>query len=340
MRKIIIPHRSKHHAINSGYAKLLDYISDVEVLSLESGIPYRFAKAISDLHAQEAGLYDSNSFLKDWNLYRMLRKNNEKYTVVHYLNAERDVRHTVKRNAGNTAIKACATFHKPPDTLQNRISKKTYLKSLDGAIAVGVNQVGFIKEWLGLDKVTYIPHGVETEFFIPADNMANNPRFLFVGQHLRDFNYLNKAIPILASKIADLQFDCIVHPDYAGKIHHHKAVNIHSNLDDLQLRSFYQKATLLFLPLLNSTACNSLLEALSCGLPIITTDVGGNREYLAKTRNFLAKAEEKDAMIETAVEWSKNEELLQKISKQNRKASKQYSWSNIADRIEEFYNTL
>jgi glycosyltransferase involved in cell wall biosynthesis len=67
----------------------------------------------------------------------------------------------------------------------------------------------------------------------------------------------------------------------------------HRNISDESLLGLYRSADLLLLPLIESTANNAMLEATSCGLPIVTTDVGGVRDYTSS--NFCDYAERGNA---------------------------------------------
>ena len=53
----------------------------------------------------------------------------------------------------------------------------------------------------------------------------------------------------------------------------------HQNVSDEKLRDFYQKSYLLLMPMESCSANNSLVEALACGLPVVTTAIGGIEDY-------------------------------------------------------------
>lgn len=339
MNIFLIHHRSPHHANNSGYGRLMDY-TDAKVIYGNTKFPFRIAKILAGFHSQSMGNYNVGSVLKAIELYQLLKKHKGQKNIVHFLNGERDVRHLgfFKRNFPNT--KFCATFHKPSEVLNQTIPNPKALQKLDAAIAVGTNQVDFLKNWLQLENVAYIPHGIDTEFFGPNTSVKENNSLLFVGQHLRDFDTFNKTVPKLAAAIANLQIRVVIHPAYSSKIEPHSCVDILSDVNDEQLRTLYQQATLLYLPMLDSTACNSLLEAMACGLPIITTNVGGNANYLKNTSNILVESGNVDGFINETIALLQDELRLTNMGISSREKAIEMDWVNLLKDVNQFYQKM
>lgn len=339
MKKIIINHRSQHHSGYSGYSRLIDYLGDV--ISVPSDgykgiVPYRIAKWIASNLNQKKGEYNSDSIDKELELYRLLKQEKDN-KIVHYLNAERNIRFLVNSKQFFTDTTFLGTFHKPSEVLKQKITDNAYVKKLDGAIAVGVNQVDFLKNWLNTDKVSYIPHGVDTQFFKPDFTKREESTLLFVGQHLRDFEALNYCIPRIAEKIKDLKVNVVLHKSYKKFVEPHSSVAIFSNVEDTDLRDFYQRATALFLPMKNSTACNSILEAMAVGVPIISSDVGGNYGYIDRERAILVSRGKNDFLIDATIDLLNNEDKIMNMSNMSLEASKKLEWGKVAKQVNEFY---
>jgi len=303
-------------------------------------MPYRLAKLIGNIVKQNSGLYDTASVLKDVELYRTLKKRKKQHKVVHYLNAERDIRYVVNNTRLFENTFFCGTFHKPKAILASTISDNNYLQKLNGAIAVGVNQVDFLKNWLDIENVKYIPHGVDTTFFTQDITKRKTNNLLFVGQHLRDFDALNYCVPRLAEKIKNLEVNVVLRKDFFKKINKHSSIKLHSNIDDNKLKAFYQEASALFLPMINSTACNSILEALASGTPIITTNVGGNEAYLKGTNNILVPMNDLDYLIEATITILNDESRMVAMSNSSRLKAQEFEWQKIAKEVSGFYDLL
>lgn len=339
MKKIIVQHKSPHHSGYSGYAQLINYLGDVEVVSGTSFVPQRLAKFIKNSTPQGFGLYESSSVHKNVQLLQKQLFSNEKM-LVHYLNGERDIRQAI--NWSTNRVKSVATFHKPEAVLRKTITNTKYLQKLDGAIAVGSNQVNFLKEWLQNDNVVYIPHGVATTFFTPDFSKRKENSILFVGQHLRDFEALNYAIPRLIEKIPNIEINIVLKKEFQRKIESKKSnVKVFSGVNDNLLREMYQSASLLFLPLRDVTACNSILEAMACGLPIITTDLEGNRGYgLNDTNSGLISKDNNSDLIDTVISVLKDESLIKQYSNNLVINAQQFEWQKITKQVQDFYDFL
>lgn len=319
MHKLFVHHRSPHHSAYSGYAKVLDDMEGEVIDGKESVLPYKVSKYIAGRRSNKAGNYDSSSINKEVGLYKALQKTANAPCLVHYLNAERDIRYNLKFKKNYPHTKFVATFHKPPSVLQERITNTKYLKKLDGVICVGKNQVEFIKNWLGIEQVVYIPHGVDTEFFSPDTAVEQEHAILFVGQNSRDFDLLNWAIPKFEAFDKSLKIKVVGIPSALHKVNDAANVLKLTGVGDEDLKRLYQTSKVLFLPLKDGTACNSILEAMACGLPVVTNSVGGNEAYLEGThacfendRNVLFK--EVISLLENKVKREMQSRLLREKS--------------------------
>lgn len=338
MHKIFIRHRSKHHSSYSGYAKLLEYV-DAEIIDgHQTKLPFKLAKWFSDQIPTTSGNYDSQSAKKEVELFNTLKANSNKKSIVHYLNGERDVRYNLRFKKKFSNTKFVATFHKPPNVLKDKITNLKYLKKLDAAVCVGANQVDFIKNWLKLDNVEYIPHGVDINYFKPDANLEKEHCILFVGQHLRDFETLNWVIPKFLKYDKNLKVKVVGTTFALKKVNTAENVVKLSDVDDSQLRHLYQSSKLLFLPLKGGTACNSILEAMACGLPIVTNKIGGNEAYLQETNSCFENNPE--TLLSETINLIEDEAKQNANSLLLRKRALEYDWTIIADKINKFHVKL
>lgn len=197
------------------------------------------------------------------------------------------------KRGGNKCI---ATFHYPPALLARRINVGC-LGALDGVIIVGENQRQWFEQFVPADRIHYCPHHVQTDYFQPA-SQAGMPedvdRLICVGKLLRDYDLLERVVRRLQiTRTSKVCLDIVAPRGIEGHpIASLPNVRLLSGISDNDLRTLYQSASVGVLPLQDATANNALLEMMSCGLPVVVSDVGGIGEYIKDSGAVCLPADE------------------------------------------------
>lgn len=87
--------------------------------------------------------------------------------------------------------------------------------------------------------------------------------------------------------------------------------------------------------------CLPVLEAMTCGAAVITTNNGGNMDFVEENKNALLI--EKDNVNDIAEKIKiliNNPELRKKISNNGIETSRLFNWEKIIDKIEEYYKEV
>jgi glycosyltransferase involved in cell wall biosynthesis len=139
--------------------------------------------------------------------------------------------------------------------------------------------------WIPADRISLITHGVDTSFFRPDETARSaTPRLLFVGKWLRDFDTAGRVLVETIARWPHFDADIVVARKWAsgsvlGELASHPRIRWHDSVDDRTLRDLYQAAWILFMPLLDTSANNALVEALACGTVPVVNRVGGVVDY-------------------------------------------------------------
>lgn len=106
------------------------------------------------------------------------------------------------------------------------------------------------------------------------------------------------------------------------------------------IKEYYKKASIYLMSSRFEGLPMTLIEAQSFGLPIISYDIKtGPREIITNGKNgYLIENDNQDLFIEKVLELIKNEEKLQKFSKEAYRSSKKYILENIIDKWREILN--
>jgi glycosyltransferase involved in cell wall biosynthesis len=237
-----------------------------------------------------------------------------------------------------------ASFHLPSCQVMDRFERyqKHLLTRLDAAIVVSRCQLQDFQRWLGPDKVVYVPHGIDTRRFHPGDRIErrNQIRLVMVGDNLRDWDAWRKIIDHCAVHKLSVQIDVVVKrcrwPMFAG----YTNIRLHASLPEGELIQLYQQADALVVPVVDSTANNSVLESLACGTPVVSNSVGGIPDYVDDSSGWLFRKGDVAGMIGLIEQLCNTPEIARRRRDAARRKSLEFSWDRIAEQLFTVYETI
>jgi len=114
-------------------------------------------------------------------------------------------------------------------------------------------------------------------------------------------------------------------------------VNFVGNVEHRQIVKYLQEADIFILPSQNEGMSNSLLEAIACGLPIITTDTGGAKELVKNNGMIIRKMSV--SSIESALKrYLDNQKLITDQGRESRKIAEEIGWPTVAKKYIDIYH--
>jgi glycosyltransferase involved in cell wall biosynthesis len=114
----------------------------------------------------------------------------------------------------------------------------------------------------------------------------------------------------------------------------------HRNVDDASLLRLYQQADVLVLPLTDTTANNSLLEGMACGLPIVSTRLPAAEAYVGDAAALLIEGNDPDALADAIGSLRADSTLRLRMAAAARSRAEQLSWPRIAPQLADLYVEL
>ncbi|AFY30874.1 glycosyltransferase family 4 protein [Calothrix sp. PCC 7507] len=291
-------------------------------------------------------LYNSASALAELKAIWQIRFH--RIQQLHVLYVEDGFRIIAKQKS-KIRTRIIGTVHQPPGWWRSIHGYPQELSTLDELIVLSSNSVEYFDKYLP-GRVHFIPHGVDTSFFSPISSdfpsrQSNNLNCIFVGQWLRDFDTLIKVIERVIEKNPTIHFNLVIpiyrrHLPEFQLISRHSQVRWYTNLSDQDLRDLYRQSDLLFLPLIDCTANNAILEAMACGLPIVSNAVGGAVDYTQPTFANLLPSGDIVGMSEAILSLADDlEECRRRGTKSRIFVEENFSWQKVAEQVSKLYDS-
>jgi len=258
---------------------------------------------------------------------------------------------TVKKDIANMPVRS---FHFLIVKILSRQlfkSERNLVSNADILTTVSQSCAEDLRKYHAIEKeISVIGNGVDCAFFTPLQQkQVSQPYVLYAGRL--------ETRKGLVTLVASAQYVCQKHRNLkfvlVGKGTIERMLkNMVSKLkldqnfcfaghvaDRNQLRQYYQNATINVLPSYYEGLPTSLLEAMSCAIPSVATDVEGNSEVITDGETgLLVPPRDPRLLAEAILKLLDDEQLRTKIGANARKhVLENYDWPLVVDRVERVY---
>jgi hypothetical protein len=180
--------------------------------------------------------------------------------------------------------KVVCTLHQPFDYFNNKFWI-SWLKRIDCIILVGNADFLSFQRITEKSNVFFVPHGIDTDYYVRNNQSKRKNEILMVGNWLRDFSFAKDVFSELLKRDEKLVINVVTNESnfvffksFASRL------NLYTSISDDELKSLYESCKVLFLPLVMYTANNAILEASSMDCPILVASDHPNYSYLPKEK--------------------------------------------------------
>ncbi len=327
------------HALRSGYGLLREYVPGAKIITAPRSDPDSKFLRLCARAARRFSFsrwYLGGSAQLEWKAAQELRAGFD--GPIHSLWADHDLGYLdLLLHPKN---KLCGTFHNCSDTLPKTIRFPSRLKKFAAIILMSNTQRPFfLQSGVGPANLHTILHGVDTHYYTPRPPKDDSFSVLSVGGYRRNFPLLAQVCDSMKRRDG-IRFVVVAPSAFRSLFANLPNVEFHSGISDAKLLSLYQSSSCLLHVAENATANNAVLEAMACGLPIISERLGGIPEYVTPQSSILVDAGNGNAIAASVERLFSSHSLQSEMRDASRKRAEELDWSKVAAKTEEVYRTL
>ena len=240
-----------------------------------------------------------------------------------------------------------ASFHDGREVLEGCGVTGPILRSLSAVVLLGRCQTDYFTPHVARSRIHVIPHGVDTDFFLPpaaTDTAPPGPSddrlVLTVGGHTRDHATLGQAVASIVDQNPGVRFVAVSANlgNKGSKLAGERIEHV-TGISDEQLRTLYQQAAVSVFAFQYAVANNAVLESLACGTPVVATDIGAVGDYLSPDAGRLVPPGDAAALAAAVLEILE-EPSPDRISAAARTNAERFDLPVVCDQLRRLYRHL
>jgi glycosyltransferase involved in cell wall biosynthesis len=201
------------------------------------------------------------------------------------------------------------------------------------------------------ESVKIMWNGVDERLFFPVSSKGKTEYVLYTGvlRARKGLFDLLKCATIVNEKVPSIKFIICGTGPLLGKLKEQvfrkgleRQIIFTGRVQRKKLVQLYQEATIHVVPSLYEGLPTVLLEAMACGLPVVATNVGGNRDVVSSgTNGLLVSPRSPEEMAKTILTLLDNEPLRARIGACARETIiRKYNWNLLTDNFINLYDSL
>tara|TARA_B100001057_G_scaffold282113_2_gene282460 strand:+ start:2822 stop:4069 length:1248 start_codon:yes stop_codon:yes gene_type:complete len=198
------------------------------------------------------------------------------------------------------------------------------------------------------NKMKRVMNGIDLKVFYPDSKIQKIPfKLVTVASAdvpLKGLDYLLKALSDLVKVYPDISLSIIGEQKTGGhterlikKLNLEKRVNFFSNLTQEELRITYCRAELAIIPSLYEGFGFAAIEAMACGVPLISTSGGALPEVIKDAGIIIPPKNVKEIYNSIDLLLSSPDKAKDFAEKALKRANSKFSWEAVAKKLEKVY---
>ena len=220
------------------------------------------------------------------------------------------------------------------------------LSSLSGVIAVSTNNKNVLIEnkLVPEEKITVIPNAVNKKIFRPGDRKETRkklglPEDGVIGIYNGSFNK-DKGSLRVSEAAEDIEGLSMIYLGGGKDVPQGSNILFQGRVAHEDVSTWLQAADFFVLPTLAEGCCNAIVEAMSTGLPIITSDKPFNYDILDHESGVLVDPMNIAEIHTAMVRMTESEKLRKKLGEASLKKSEDLDINKRAERIIAYLETV
>ena len=238
--------------------------------------------------------------------------------------------------------------------------RRSPVEEADGVVCISHGEEALLKERFPNKHIVYLPNGVDCDAFQVKQTCSPREewgipkeRRLILCISRIDYQKNQKALLNLLAEDADshlLLIGPVTAPTYCEELKTQaREMKVAERLTiipglpptDKRLKAILHEAQVFVLPSIHEPFGIVVLEAWSAGLPVISSNAGGLKDFVVHKRNgLLFPPDDMTALVENYKQLMDSSELRASLVAAALEDVKQYSWTALSQRLIGFYREL